>query len=85
VKIEEPFDGDPPDVLVDETDQALARAQEKLKRLQAFLASRGISTVVIVSSYDPLTDMNHMGFTSRGNLYQNVGAVHKWLSDQVSN
>lgn len=76
----EPFDGNPPDRLVDETTDALDRCLEKMKRLQSVMQSFGVSSVVVLSSHDPLTDMNHVAFSSRGNLYQNMGAVHKYLA-----
>jgi hypothetical protein len=79
-KIDEPFDGDPPDKLVDETADGLDKALEKMKRWQAALGSLGVSSVVILSTHDPLTGMCHISHSYRGNYYQNIGALTTVLS-----
>lgn len=76
----DPWDGgDAPEHLVDETQDGLARAVEKMERLQKFLAERGVSSLVLLTTYDPMTDYCHQETRTKGNYYQTVGAVRIWL------
>lgn len=77
----DPWDGgDAPDRLVDETQDGLTRAIEKIERLQKFLAEHGVSSLVLLSTHDPMTEYCHQEVRTKGNYYQTVGAVRLWLN-----
>lgn len=81
----DPWDGgDAPERLVDETSEGLNRAIDKIERLQKFLAEHGVSSLVLLSTYDPMTGYCHQETRTQGNYYQTLGATRLWLNKAES-
>lgn len=76
-------DGDEPDRLIEETTGALDVILESFKEPAESALCEGVSVLILLTTNDPLTGMNHIAYTSRGNIYASMGAAQMWLVNQT--
>ncbi len=79
VAYEDPYDGDPPDKLLDEQTEFMDRILEKMARIQRYAAAHGLSTAVTITTHDHLTGFSFARTVTHGSYYACRGAVEECM------
>lgn len=79
-----PFDGEPPDSLLEDFQEQLTAILEDCEPMLERLRSLGCSGILIVNSYDPLADLSHNQWRTFGNKHAVWGALLDYQNTQAN-
>jgi len=75
----EPYDGDPPDALIDDANSLLDSIKDRLEPILDEARAEGLSVVLLLGGYDPLTRMTHMADLSLGDYHAQIGMASRFI------